>query len=93
MTNEATDSTSQQGLLTTRQAAVWMGLTARTIRGYIKSGILMAERLPGGQFRIHPDALKVLRLDRQSTGRQVATMPTAADFNAIINAAKAKAVA
>ncbi len=45
------------GLLTTAQAAAALGVSERTVRRYLSSGLLTCRRLPGGHYRIPAEAL------------------------------------
>lgn len=44
-------------LLTTRQAAVALGVHERTLRRYLSAGLLDYRRLPGGHYRVPAGAL------------------------------------
>jgi excisionase family DNA binding protein len=50
---------SEEAPLTTRQAAVRLGVHERTVRRYIASGLLGYRRLPSGHYRIPADAIRV----------------------------------
>lgn len=74
----------RSGVLTTRQAADWLGLSdARTICTYIKKGLLKGTRLPGGQFRVLEADL--LQLQAGSLQPGPTTLPKPAEFDAIID--------
>ena len=47
----------RRGLLTTAQAAAALGVSERTVRRYLSSGLLACRRLPGGHYRIPAEAL------------------------------------
>jgi excisionase family DNA binding protein len=69
--------------LTVREVAERYGVTTPTVNGWIKKGALKAHRLPGGHWRILPDAIAEFDrkcLDRNSpapiTGCDGAADPT-----------------
>ncbi len=51
-------------LLTTEQAAAYLRVTAQSVRAYILSGRLAAEKI-GRQHRIRPEALEAFLADQR----------------------------
>ena len=47
-------------LLSVRAAATALGVTADTVRAYIREGAMEAVRLPGGSFRIPEEQVAAL---------------------------------
>ena len=86
MTRPSSTIHSASGFLTTRQAADLLGLSdPRTIRTYIKRGLLEGTRLPSGQFRVLKSDLLQLRAGAVQPGPTA--LPKPAEFDAIIDQA------
>lgn len=53
--------------LTSREAAVWLGVSLATIRRWVKDGHLPHWRTPGGQLRFDPGELDAWLERRRET--------------------------
>ena len=60
---------SAGGVVTTREAAEYLGVSERTVRRYLSMGLLAYGRLPGGHYRVSEESLlKVLGGTRRDAG-------------------------
>jgi excisionase family DNA binding protein len=82
----SSSSKGRRELLSTREAAARMGVCERTLRRYIDARRLASRRLPGGHYRIAPEAIaefwaaqerRVAARHRQRTGQAERPAPTA----------------
>jgi excisionase family DNA binding protein len=53
----STSAPARRQVLSTREAAVELGVSERTLRRYITSGLIGFRRLPGGHYRIPREAI------------------------------------
>jgi excisionase family DNA binding protein len=64
---------TQDGWLSPRQAAAWLGVGMSTVRGYIRRGVLPVRRIRGSRLlRVHVEDLERLlepRSPRESAQR------------------------
>jgi excisionase family DNA binding protein len=66
----------QGELLKTSQAAAFLAVNERTLRDYLRSGLLASQRLPGGHYRIPIEALEqFLRANEPRARPQTAPVP------------------
>lgn len=79
-------SKGRRELLSSTEAAARLGVCERTLRRYIVSGRLASRRLPGGHYRIAPDAIaefwaaheqRIAARHRQRTGQPEQPAPSA----------------
>ena len=72
-------------LLTAREVAELLGVSAETVLRWVRAGKLPAIRLPSGAIRFEPDQLDVWIEERATPGRGVVTHPAGRHPAAIVD--------